>query len=102
LKPKSNSRDHPKGPKGARPPEPRSHNAAAAERQGPPDRTWRETEYLKGLVANKTRVRVKLKDNERVEGVVEYYDAGFIRLTRAGGPNLFIYKSDIKYLEEMA
>jgi hypothetical protein len=31
---------------------------------------------------------------------VEYYDASFIRLTRSGQPNLFIFKHDIKYLVE--
>jgi sRNA-binding regulator protein Hfq len=57
-------------------------------------------QFLKSLVVNKTPVRVRLRDNQEVEGVVEYYDAGFIRLTRSGEANLFIYKSDIKYLEE--
>ena len=27
-------------------------------------------------------------------------NASFIRLTRKGGPNLFIFKHDIKYLSE--
>jgi len=43
---------------------------------------------------------VKLSNDEIVEGTVEYYDASFIRLTRKDGPNLFIYKHDIKYLME--
>ena len=33
-------------------------------------------------------------------GIVEYYDRSFIRLTRQGLPNLFIFKHDIKYLQE--
>ena len=45
-------------------------------------------------------MRVKLSNDEEVSGIVEYYDASFIRLTRAGGPNLFIFKHDIKYLIE--
>jgi host factor-I protein len=45
-------------------------------------------------------VRVKLADGEEVVGVIEYYDQSFIRLTRHGQPNLFIFKHDIKYLEE--
>jgi len=45
-------------------------------------------------------VRVKLADGEEVAGVIEYYDQSFIRLTRQGQPNLFIFKHDIKYLEE--
>jgi host factor-I protein len=41
-----------------------------------------------------------MEDNEEVEGVIEYYDQSFIRLTRDGQPNLFIFKHDIKYIEE--
>jgi len=45
-------------------------------------------------------VTIKLTDGEVVSGVIEYYDHSFIRLTRAGEPNLFIFKHDIKYLQE--
>ena len=45
-------------------------------------------------------VRVKLTDGEEVAGTIEYYDQSFIRLTRTDGPNLFIYKHEIKYLVE--
>ena len=38
--------------------------------------------------------------NEEVEGQVEFFDQYFIRLTRNGEPNLFLYKHDIKYLYE--
>ena len=56
--------------------------------------------YLKQLIESATPVRVKLVDGEEVKGTVEYYDQSFIRLTRAGKPNLFIFKHDIKYLVE--
>lgn len=45
-------------------------------------------------------MRVKMADGEEVAGVIEYYDQSFIRLTRKGEPNLFIFKHDIKYLLE--
>ena len=45
-------------------------------------------------------MRVKMLDGEEVEGTIEYYDKSFIRLTRAGMPNLFIFKHDIKYIQE--
>ena len=45
-------------------------------------------------------VRVKMADGEEVKGVIEYYDQSFIRLTRDGEPNLFIFKHDIKYIAE--
>ena len=103
MKKKPGSRDFKKGPpRGSRPPDARPRGPApeSAGQQGPPDHTLREAQYLKSLVANKTPVRIRLRDDQELEGVVEYYDAGFIRLTRHGEANLFIYKSDIKYLEE--
>lgn len=41
-----------------------------------------------------------MTDGEEVAGVIEYYDQSFIRITRRGEPNLFIFKHDIKYLIE--
>jgi len=56
--------------------------------------------YLKHLIEAATPVRIKLTDGEEVLGTIEYYDHSFIRLTRTDGPNLFIYKHEIKYLVE--
>ena len=56
--------------------------------------------YLKHLIEGEVPVRVKLTDGEEVAGTIEYYDHSFIRLTRGDGPNLFIYKHEIKYLVE--
>ncbi len=65
-----------------------------------PDTTYEEVRYLRHLIEQKIRVCVKLMDNEEVAGFIEFYDAGFLRLTRPGEPNLFVYKHDIKYLYE--
>lgn len=56
--------------------------------------------YLKHLIEREIPVRVRLTDGEEVSGTIEYYDHSFIRLTRKGAPNLFIYKHEIKYLVE--
>ncbi|MFB3826210.1 MAG: RNA chaperone Hfq [Bryobacteraceae bacterium] len=56
--------------------------------------------YLKYLIEHAIPIRVILADGEEVRGTVEYYDHSFIRLTREGAPNLFIYKHDIKYVIE--
>ena len=45
-------------------------------------------------------MRIRLTDGEEVAGTIEYYDHSFIRLTRKGAPNLFIFKHEIKYLVE--
>ena len=68
----------------------------------PSEQTFEEIKYLKHLIEQKTPICVKLSDNEEVRGVIEYYDQRFIRITRAGAPNLFIFKHDIKYLYEVA
>jgi host factor-I protein len=65
-----------------------------------PEHTFEETKYLKHLIEHQIPVRVRLSNNEEVTGIVEYYDASFIRITRQGAPNLFIFKHDIKYLIE--
>jgi host factor-I protein len=67
-----------------------------------PDQTFEEVRYLKHLIDTKTPVRVRLSDNQEVDGVVEFYDAKFIRITREGEPNLFLFKHDIKYLYELS
>jgi host factor-I protein len=55
---------------------------------------------LRRLIDQGIRVTIKLSDNQEVSGLIEFYDQSFIRLTRDGGPNLFLYKHDIKYLYE--
>ncbi len=60
----------------------------------------REAEYLRHLAEERTPVAVHLVTGESFQGFIEYYDRRFIRLTRQGAPNLFIFKKDIKYLCE--
>jgi sRNA-binding regulator protein Hfq len=68
----------------------------------PVEQTFEEVRYLKHLIEEKIPVCVRLTGDEEVFGMVEYYDQRFLRLTRAGAPNLFIFKHDIKYLYEVA
>ena len=67
-----------------------------------PEQTLEEPKYLRHLIESGTRVALKLSNNEFLEGKVEFYDEHFLRLTRDGEPNLFVYKHDIKYLYEIA
>jgi host factor-I protein len=76
--------------------------ASKGKSSRPPEQTFEEIKYLKHLIEKKVPVVVKLSDGELVKGIVEYYDQRFIRLTRTGAPNLFIFKHDIKYLYEAA
>lgn len=65
-----------------------------------PEQTFEEVKYLRHLIENEVPVRIRLSSNEEVVGLIEFYDANFIRLTRQGEPNLFLFKHDIKYLSE--
>jgi len=78
---------------------PENHQKKAKSK--PPEQTFEEANYLRRLIELEVPVMVKLENNEEVAGVIEFYDAGFIRLTRSDGPNLFIYKHQIKYLQEL-
>jgi sRNA-binding regulator protein Hfq len=66
-----------------------------------PLETFEESKYLRHLADKQVPVRVRLSDNTEVEGIVEFYDDSFIRITRRNEPNLFLFKHDIKYLLEM-
>ena len=66
-----------------------------------PEQTFEEVRYLRNLSEKHIPVRVRLTDDSEVQGTVEFYDVDFIRLTREGEPNLFLYKHDIKYLYEV-
>jgi host factor-I protein len=73
----------------------------ASSKTKAPEQTFEEVKYLRGLVDSRKTVRLKLTDNQEVEGCIEFYDDSFLRITRAGEPNLFIFKHDVKYLWEI-
>jgi host factor-I protein len=66
-----------------------------------PEQTLEEPKYLRRLIESGKRVGLKLSNNELLLGKIEFYDEHFLRLTRDGEPNLFIYKHDVKYLYEL-
>jgi sRNA-binding regulator protein Hfq len=73
----------------------------ASSKTKAPEQTFEELKLLRRLTESKARVRIKLTNDEVVEGIVEFYDESFIRLTREDAPNLFLYKHDVKYLWEV-
>ncbi len=79
---------------------PHEYKSRRDRRQSAPETTFREAEYIDRLSKSKTPVVVKLIDGEEVRGWIEYYDKDIIRITRDTLPNLFIYKSRVKYLYE--
>src|SRR5688572_17730078 len=79
---------------------PHEYTSRRDRRQSAPETTFRETEYIDRLSKSRTPVVVKLTDGEEVRGWIEYYDKDIIRITRETQPNLFIYKTRVKYLYE--
>ena len=73
----------------------------ASSKTKAPEQTFEESKYLRRLADAKTPVRLKLADNSEIIGTIEFFDESFLRLTRDGEPNLFIYKHDVKYLWEL-
>lgn len=65
-----------------------------------PAQTFEEANYLRRLTETGAEVCVRLIGGEQFTGQIEFWDVDFIRLNRTDGPNLFIYKHDIKYLHE--
>jgi sRNA-binding regulator protein Hfq len=66
-----------------------------------PEQTFQEVKYLRYLIENAIPVCIRLSNNDEVQGLVEFFDASFIRITRRNAPNLFLFKHDIKYLYEV-
>ena len=83
-------------------PSPRPRGSGPGGASGPRNNTQQEVAYLRRLIDQNTPVSVKIRGGELVSGVIEYYDTSFIRLTREGQSNLFIFKKDILYVHEDA
>ena len=65
-----------------------------------PEATGAEASYLSENKEARTPMVVTLLDGEVVRGIIEYYDLHMIKINRSGGPNLFIRKSNIRYMSE--
>ena len=72
----------------------------ASSKTKAPEQTFEEPKYLRRLADTRAARARKTLRQPGIEGRVEFYDEHFIRLTRDGEPNLFLYKHDIKYLYE--
>jgi host factor-I protein len=64
----------------------------------PPEQTNAENFYYQKQMQTKTPMVVVLRDGEEIRGIIEWYDKACIKVNRASGPNLMIYKPSIKYL----
>ena len=72
-----------------------SRRGSISQHGTPPASTNAENNYLTKQKDAQTPVVVTLLDGERIEGVVEWYDAGCIKVRRSDGTGIVIMKSFI-------
>ncbi len=70
----------------------------AAKKPVPPDQTNAENFYYVKQMQSKTPMVFVLGDGETLHGVIEWYDKSCLKINRTEGPNLLLYKPNIKYM----
>jgi hypothetical protein len=68
------------------------------KRVPPPSETSAELFYYKKQIDAHTVMVIVLLDGEEIEGTIEWYDRGALKVNRKGAPNLLILKRNIKYM----
>jgi host factor-I protein len=91
-------------PRAAPPPSHSSAPAAASssvqvrKRTPPPTETNAELFYYKKQIDAHTPMVIVLQDGEEIEGTIEWYDRGALKVNRRDAPNLLVLKHNIKYM----
>lgn len=70
----------------------------AARRNAPPLETNAKVYYYKKQIDSHTRMVVVLQDNEEIEGTIEWYDRGALKINRKTAPNIMLLEHNIKYM----
>jgi sRNA-binding regulator protein Hfq len=60
--------------------------------------TSAEIFYYKKQIDAHTLMVICLLDGEEIEGTIEWYDRGAIKVNRTDAPNLLVLKRNIKYM----
>jgi sRNA-binding regulator protein Hfq len=71
---------------------------APVKKPVPPDQTNAENFYYIKQMQSKTPMVIVLKDGEELHGIIEWYDKASLKVNREDGPNLLVYKANIKYM----
>jgi sRNA-binding regulator protein Hfq len=88
-------------------PNPATNPAAATAPQGPgsprrriapPEQTNAESFYYLKQMQSKTPMVIVLQDDEKVRGVIEWYDKHCLKINRLKEPNVLVPKHNIKYI----
>ena len=85
---------------GGPPPRPAQQQAPVQvkKRIPPPNETNAEIFYYKKQIDAHTSMVIVLLDGEEIEGTIEWYDRGALKVNRKGAPNLLLLKRNIKYM----
>lgn len=81
-----------------RPGQPQPSSVQVRKRQPPPSETHAEIYYYKKQIDAHTPMVLVLEDGEEVEGTIEWYDRGALKINRRSAPNLLVLKRHIKYI----
>ncbi len=99
---RSNGGSHrgPSGGGGREVREPRAPQASAQvrKRTPPPMETNAELFYYKKQIDAHTPMVIVLQDGEEIEGTIEWYDRGALKVNRKAAPNLLLLKRNVKYM----
>jgi len=68
------------------------------KRQPPATETHAEIYYYKKQIDAHTPMVLVLQDGEEIEGTIEWYDRGALKINRRSLPNLLVLKRNIKYM----
>jgi hypothetical protein len=81
-----------------RPGQPSPSSIQMRKRQPPPSETHAEIYYYKKQIDAHTPMVLVLEDGEEIEGTIEWYDRGALKINRRSAPNLLVLKRHIKYI----
>ena len=68
------------------------------KRTPPPMETNAELFYYKKQIDAHTPMVIVLNDGEEIEGTIEWYDRGALKVNRKSAPNLLLLKRNVKYM----
>ena len=68
------------------------------KRTPPPMETNAELFYYKKQIDAHTPMTIVLLDGEEIEGTIEWYDRGALKVNRKSAPNLLLLKRNVKYM----
>lgn len=64
----------------------------------PSSDTNAENFYYKKQMEKKTPIVALMRDGETIKGWIEWYDRDVLKINRDDGPNLLVFKSNLKYI----